>query len=143
MADPGAGYLVYGVVLLAVRLGGHSLISRAAPRGTACLSLVMTATGFAGFTFWPSVVMIVVISAGQALGLPAFLAMATEGLPADQRGSVVATVTAFFDIGFLTAALALGAVVQAVGLRYGFAAAGAMAALGLLLFIPNARRSSP
>lgn len=57
-----------------------------------------------------------------------------------QRGSALATTTAFFDLGFLTAALALGAIAQSLGLTYGFAAAAAVAALAPLLFLPLDRK---
>src|SRR5690606_8456944 len=81
-----------------------------------------------------------VLAVGQALGLPAFLTMAVTGLPAEQRGSALATTTAFFDIGFLTAAPALGAGVQSLGLTYGFATAAAVAAVAPLLFLPLHRK---
>ncbi|MBE1584250.1 MFS transporter [Nonomuraea angiospora] len=76
------------------------------------------------------------IGAGQGLGLPAFLRMAVHGLPAGERGSAVATTTAFFDIGFLSAALALGALADRFGLAGGFALAGAVSTAGALLFMP-------
>jgi MFS family permease len=142
MAKPRGSYLVYGLVLLSVRLGGNTLISSLTPRLIAVLSLALTATGLGGYSAWPSAGMIAVVAVGQALGLPAFLAIGASGQPADQRGSVVATITAFFDMGFLTAALVLGAVVQLSGPRYAFAAASVVAAAGLVLFIPRARRSS-
>ncbi|MDA0638404.1 MFS transporter [Nonomuraea sp. MCN248] len=141
--DSGAHFLLYGCVLLTVRLAGHRLSTRIAPRTMAAVSLLLTAAGLSVLVVWPSVtgalVAAAVLGAGQALGLPAFLTMAVTGLPAEQRGSALATTTAFFDLGFLTAALALGAIVQSLGLAYGFAAAAAVAALAPLLFLPFSR----
>ncbi|MGI5273320.1 MFS transporter [Nonomuraea sp. CA-218870] len=148
--DSGAHFLLYGCVLLTVRLAGHRPAARIGPRAMAAASLVLTAAGLSMLVVWPSVtgalVAAAVLGAGQALGLPAFLTMAVTGLPAEQRGSALATTTAFFDLGFLTAALALGAIVQSLGLAYGFAAAGAVAALAPLLFLPfsrTPRKASP
>ncbi|MGW5163130.1 hypothetical protein ACWEPN_47290 [Nonomuraea wenchangensis] len=45
----------------------------------------------------------------------------------------MATTTAFFDLGFLSAALALGAVAQSHGLAQGFALAACVAGLAPLL----------
>ncbi|GAA4525899.1 MFS transporter [Nonomuraea ferruginea] len=142
--DSGIHFLVYGCVLLTVRLAGHRLVTRIAPRTMAAASLILTAAGLAMLIVWPSVtgalLAAAVLGTGQALGLPAFLTMAVTGLPAEQRGSALATTTAFFDLGFLTAALALGAIAQSLGLTYGFAAAAAVAALAPLLFLPLGRK---
>ncbi|WP_030918253.1 MFS transporter [Streptosporangium amethystogenes] len=146
----GPHFLVYGGVLFAVRLGGQRWTNRIDPRATATAALLVTAAGLALLVAWPSVTgalaAAAVIGAGQALGLPAFLTMAITGLPAAQRGSAVATTTAFFDLGFMTAALALGAIVQSSGLAYGFAVAGCVPALAPLLFLSRShktRRTSP
>jgi len=140
----GGHFLLYGCVLLTVRLGGQRLLTRVAPRATAAAALMLTATGLAMLAVWPSVtgalLAAAVLGVGQALGLPAFLTMAVTGLPAEQRGSALATTTAFFDIGFLTAAPALGAGVQSRGLTYGFATAAAVAAVAPLLFLPLHRK---
>ncbi|MGW2151910.1 hypothetical protein ACWCOT_47000, partial [Nonomuraea bangladeshensis] len=133
----GPHFLVYGCVLLAVRVGGHRALARAPARGTATAALLLTAAGLIMFVAWPTVegalCATAVLAAGQALGLPAFLTMAVTGVPAGQRGSAVATTTAFFDLGFLSAALALGAVAQSHGLSQGFAVAACVAGLAPLL----------
>ncbi|SEG94543.1 Predicted arabinose efflux permease, MFS family [Thermomonospora echinospora] len=140
-------YLVYGVVLLAVRILGHRVISRLPPRRTAVTSLAFTAAGLAGMLIAPTAPGLVggtvLLAVGQALGLPAFLAMAVDAVPAGQRGSVLATVTGFFDVGFLTAALGLGLATRTLGLEAGFAVAAGAAAAPLLLFIPRRRAIPP
>ncbi|SEU45461.1 MFS transporter [Nonomuraea wenchangensis] len=133
----GPHFLVYGCVLLAVRVGGHRALARIPARRTATAALLLTAAGLVMFVAWPTVegalCATAVLAAGQALGLPAFLTMAVTGVPAGQRGSAVATTTAFFDLGFLSAALALGAVAQSHGLAQGFAVAACVAGLAPLL----------
>lgn len=140
-------YLVYGVVLLAVRILGHRVISRLPPRRIAVASLAFTAAGLAGMVVVPTAPGLVggtaLLAVGQALGLPAFLAMAVDAVPAGQRGSVLATVTGFFDVGFLTAALGLGLATRTLGLEAGFAVAAGAAAAPLLLFIPRRRAVPP
>ncbi|MEU9831321.1 MFS transporter [Streptosporangium sp. NPDC048047] len=136
----GLHFLVYGGVLVAIRLVGHRLLATAAPTRLAVTSLLLTGTGSTLLAAWPSPAgtwcAIALIGAGQGLGLPAFLRMAVHGLPARERGSAVATTTAFFDIGFLTAALTLGALADRFGLAGGFALAGVVSAAGALLFLP-------
>ncbi|MFF0776226.1 MFS transporter [Nonomuraea wenchangensis] len=133
----GPHFLVYGCVLLAVRVGGHRALARIPAGRTATAALLLTAAGLVMFVAWPTIAgalwATAVLAAGQALGLPAFLTMAVTGVPAGQRGSAVATTTAFFDLGFLSAALALGAVAQSHGLAQGFALAACVAGLAPLL----------
>lgn len=140
----GVHFFLYGCVLFTVRLGGQRLLTRVAPRTTAAAALMLTATGLVTLAAWPSVtgalLAVAVLGTGQALGLPAFLTMTVTGLPAEERGSALATTTAFFDLGFLTAALALGAIVQSLGLAYGFAAAAGVAVAAPLLFLPFHRK---
>ncbi|MEW9552610.1 MFS transporter [Nonomuraea sp. NPDC050783] len=138
--DAGPHFLLYGCVLMAVRLGGGRLTAEVAAPRLALASLVLTAAGLillaagasAGAALWAAAV----IGAGQGLGLPAFLKTAVTGLAAAERGAAVATTTAFFDLGFLCAAPALGALTQSAGLPGGFASAAAVAAGGALLFLP-------
>jgi predicted MFS family arabinose efflux permease len=140
-------YLVYGVVLLGVRVLGQRLIGRLRPHRVGIAALVFTAIGLAGLASWQSppglICGTVLLAVGQALGLPAFLTVAVDAVPAGQRGSVLATVTGFFDVGFLTSALGIGAVNQLAGLRYGFTVAAAMSATAVLLFVPWRRMVPP
>ncbi|MFE0153259.1 MFS transporter [Nonomuraea sp. NPDC059007] len=148
LAALGAGsggpyFLAYGIVLLAVRLAGQRLLATASPARLAVTSLLLTGAGSVLLAAWPSPTgtwcAIALTGAGQGLGLPAFLRMAVYGVPAAARGSAVATTTAFFDIGFLSAALTLGALAGRCGLSGGFVLAGAVSAAGALLFLPLVR----
>jgi predicted MFS family arabinose efflux permease len=140
-----AEYLVYGAVLVGVRLLGHRLIGWLRPHQAAVIALLCTAAGLAVLVLWPRSPGLAcgtaLLAAGQALALPAFLAAAIDAVPAGHRVSVLATVTGFFDIGFLTAALALGVISQLFGLRSSFVLAAAMAAAALLLLVPWRRPS--
>lgn len=129
-------YVGYGVVLLGVRVAGHRLIERLPARRVGGLSLACTAVGLL-VLMWPPTLLggTALLAVGQALGLPAFLTAAIGAVPASQRGAALATVTAFFDVGFLTSALGLGAVTQLLGLGAGFTVAAAVSAAALPLFV--------
>ncbi len=138
--DARTEYLLYGAVLLSVRVLGPRLIGWLGPRRVGVAALGFTTVGLAGLVLWPSPPGLIggtaLLAVGQALGLPAFLTVAVNAVPAWQRGSALATVTGFFDVGFLTSALGLGAVNQLIGLRSGYALAAAISATTLLLFVP-------
>src|SRR5262249_51151432 len=140
-------YLVYGVVLLGVRLLGQRLIGRLRPRRVGVAALSFTAAWLAGRVSWRSpqglICGTVLLAVGQALGLPAFLTEAVNAVPARQQGSVLATVTGFFDVGFLTSALGIGAVNQLLGLQFGFTVAAAVSATAVLLLVVPSRRVVP
>jgi predicted MFS family arabinose efflux permease len=139
-------FAVYGCVLIAVRLGGQRLLITIAPARAATAALILTAAGLILLAAWPTTVVTLcaaaIIGAGQGLALPTFLRMAVTGLPTRERGSAVATTTAFFDIGFLSSALALAALAQAFGLAAGFIVAAAISAAAVLLFL-SARHPAP
>jgi aminopeptidase len=144
--DARTEYVIYGVVLIGVRVLGRWLIERLPPRRVAIASLGFTAAGLVGWALWPIQPGLIggtaLLAVGQALGLPAFLTVAIRAVPAAQRGSALATVTAFFDVGFLTSALGLGAVDQLFGLRSGFTVAASISAVALLSFVPWAAGAS-
>ncbi|MEV4804363.1 MFS transporter [Nonomuraea sp. NPDC049421] len=139
-------FLVYGGVLITIRLAGHRPLATTSPARLAVVSLLLTGAGTLLLAAWPSPAgtwcAIALIGAGQGLGLPAFLRMAVHDVPAEERGSAVATTTAFFDVGFLSAALSLGVLADRFGLSAGFAVAGVVSAAGALLFMP-VRKGAP
>ncbi|MBB3733957.1 MFS transporter [Nonomuraea dietziae] len=145
----GMHFVVYGCMLFTVRLvAGQRHLAAMAPRPIAAAALALTAAGLTLLAAWLSVsgalCATALIGAGQGLALPAILRMAVDSLPLQERGSAVATTTAFFDIGFLSAALALGVLAQHLGYAAGFALAGAVSAGAALLFLsfPHQRREA-
>ncbi|MEV4477692.1 MFS transporter [Nonomuraea sp. NPDC049504] len=139
-------FLVYGGVLITIRLAGHRLLATTSPARLAVASLLLSGAGTLLLAAWPSPAgtwcAIALIGAGQGLGLPAFLRLAVHDVPAEERGSAVATTTAFFDVGFLSAAVSLGVLADRFGLAAGFAVAGVVSAAGALLFMP-VRKGAP
>jgi predicted MFS family arabinose efflux permease len=82
----------------------------------------------------------IVFAIGQALSFPALMTIAIDGAPPSERGAVVGTFTAFFDLAFGLGAVSLGAVVAVSGYRGAFAGGAFVAGLGLALMLARARR---
>jgi MFS family permease len=70
-------------------------------------------------------------SAGQSLVFPALMSLALANAPAEERGAVVGTFTAFFDLAFGVGAISLGWVASQFGYSGVFVGAAIAAALGL------------
>jgi MFS family permease len=87
----------------------------------------------------------IVMAVGQALAFPALMSVAVNNAPANERGAVMGTFTAFFDLSFGGGALALGVIAHAVGYNGAFLAASGVATLGLamVLFRPPSVRAMP
>ena len=69
------------------------------------------------------------------------MTIAIRGAPAEERGAVVGTFTAFFDAAFGVGAISAGVIADALGYRGAFAAASLVALGGLGLLAGYARGS--
>ncbi len=74
----------------------------------------------------------VVLAVGQAFAFPALMTIAVNNAPANERGSVMGTFTAFFDLSFGGGAIALGFVAHAVGYNGTFLVAMVVALIGTM-----------
>jgi MFS family permease len=83
-----------------------------------------------------------IFGVGQALAFPALMSIAVRGAPAAERGSVVGTFTAFFDLSFGLGAVSLGAVASVFGYAGSFRVASLVALGGLGLLFAYARRDA-
>src|SRR5581483_7769713 len=77
----------------------------------------------------------IVMAVGQALACPALMSVAINNAPSTERGAVMGTFTAFFDLSFGGGALALGVVSRAFGYNGAFGVASGIAAIGLFLIL--------
>jgi predicted MFS family arabinose efflux permease len=66
---------------------------------------------------------------------PALFSLAVDGVPANERGAVMGTVSSFLDIAFGLGAAVFGFVAAVVGRSGGFLVGAAIAAAGLWLVI--------
>lgn len=133
----GTAFLVYAAVVLVVRLGGARLPDRLGPARTVSIAAVLIAVGLAGIALLPSptglYLSTVVYAAGMSLQYPALMTMAVNGASPQERGAVVGTFTAFFDLALGAGGVGLGVVSGAFGPRAAFGVAAALALVGLVV----------
>ena len=137
MEDAGVAFLVASITMVIVRglLGRVPDIIGPIRAGTGALALTVGAAVFVSLWATPTGVIIGagLISAGLALQSPSFIALAVDRVSDRERGSAMATFTAFYDIAGAIIGPMLGLIVAGVGYRAAFLTTAAMAAIGLVL----------
>jgi MFS family permease len=137
MEDAGIAFLVASITMVVVRglLGRVPDIIGPIRAGTGALALTVGAAVFVALWATPTGVIIGagLISAGLALQSPSFIALAVDRVSDRERGSAMATFTAFYDIAGAIIGPMLGLIVAGVGYRAAFLTTAAMAAIGLVL----------
>lgn len=136
--EAGPFFLVYGIIVLAVRILGARLPDRLGPVRASSYALVAIAAGLgavAGFSsaagIWVGTVLLAV---GMSLLFPALFTLAVNGAPAEERSHAVGTFSLFFDLSQGLGAPALGLAVTAFGTeRAAFVVGSAVALLGLVV----------
>ncbi|HEV7524932.1 MAG TPA: MFS transporter [Acidimicrobiia bacterium] len=133
----GPVFLLYGILILVVRIFGARIPDRLGGRNSATIALVLAAVGIGLVAAWPTVAGLVagtiILAGGMSLMYPALFVLALEGVSDAERASVVATISSFFDASQGVGAFICGAVV-AVSSNSGAFTTGVVAAvLGLLL----------
>jgi MFS family permease len=133
----GPVFLLYGVLILMVRIFGARIPDRLGGRNAGMIALVLAATGIAIIAAWMTVAGLVlgtiIMALGMSLMYPALFVLALEGVSDAERSSVVATISSFFDASQGLGAFICGAVV-AVSSNSGAFVTGAIAAMfGLFL----------
>ncbi len=100
-------------------------------------ALIMTVFAAALTALWATPIGFMVGAALLALGLsmqsPSFMVLAVDGIEERQRGSAMATYTAFFDIANAMVGPVFGLIVTVSGYRAAFLAAAGSAAVALVL----------
>jgi len=143
----GSRYLfaLHSVVVFAIRLFGARLPDRLGVETAATGALACSVIGFIAMGIFDTTVGLVVgtivWSVGHSLAFPALMSMAVKGAPASERGAVVGTFTAFFDLAFGLGAMAAGGIVDISGYRGGFFSASIAAGAGLFLLQFRRRRA--
>jgi MFS family permease len=135
----GAGplFALFAIVVVAVRSFGAKIPDRVGPARTVRLALVALTAGLLTIGLWDAPVGLyagtLVFSVGQALAFPAVMTLALSRTPADDRGAVAGTVTAFVDVAIAAGAIALGGVADVGGYSAVFVVAATVAAAGLVV----------
>jgi len=130
-------FLLYGGLILCVRIFGARLPDVLGGRVAATIALSCGAVGLTLMAGWPTVAGLVagtaVFAAGMSLLYPALMLLAITAVPDHERGSVVGTFSSFFDLSQGLGALILGGVAAASGYRGAFAGGAVAAVIGVVL----------
>jgi MFS family permease len=132
-------FVVYSVVVLLYRSIGARIPDRVGAVPTARFAIACTTAGMATMGLWraPAGLFVgtVLFASGSALNFPALMTIAVHGAPPSERGAVLGTFTAFFDLAFGVGALAFGAVADAAGYPAVFLTASAVAGTGFVVML--------
>jgi MFS family permease len=145
LSGSGAVFGCYAGITLAGRLLGARLPDRLGAARTARAGMVLMAAGMAVLGTWRSPAGLwagtVVFAAGNAFLFPALLSLTLAAAPERERGAVVGTVIAFFDIGQGAGALLLGPLAAAAGYPVLFLTGALAGVAGLAVLSAYLRRA--
>jgi MFS family permease len=135
--DVGVIFLIYGIVVLSVRIFGARLPDTLGPIRAGTIATGATALGLALAAVWHStaglVVGAMVIAIGSSFLYPSLLLLALRGVPESRRGSVVGTFSAFFDFAGGAAGIVLGGIAALSSYQGAFAASAVLAAVAMVM----------
>ena len=153
LSGSGAVFLLYSILVLAVRIGGARLPDRLGGTRAATAALVLQTAGFVLMGLWATTEGLYASTAVYALGVslmyPSLLPLVIDAAPDAERGQAVGTFTLFFDIAQGAGGLLFGVIVTIGGNRSAFLVAGALCAVGLVVLRlgplgrGESRRASP
>jgi len=130
-------FLLYGVLVLVVRIFGARLPDTLGARRAASVALAFSTLGLVVIAIFGSAPGLlggtVVFAAGMSLLYPALLLLALTGIPDNERASVVGTTSSFFDLSQGLGALVLGGVVAVSDYQGAFAVSAVLAATGFIV----------
>jgi len=124
--DVGGFFLLYGCLVLAIRVFGARLPDRLGPLRGGTLALGGAATAMIVIAAWPTeaglIVGTAVFAFGMAMMYTNLMTLALVGVDESQRAAVVGTFSTFFDLSQGVGAFIVGAVVDVTSYRGGFIA---------------------
>ncbi|MEX0754839.1 MAG: MFS transporter [Actinomycetota bacterium] len=137
-------FVEFAVIVLLIRSVGARLPDRLGFVRCAQLALAANAVGLAVMGLWQTPAGLftgtAMFAVGQGLAFPALMSLAVGAAPASERGSVVGTFTAFFDLSYGVGAATLGGVAAALGYGQTLVAGALVAVVG---FVPLAGIREP
>ncbi|MDH4148443.1 MAG: MFS transporter [Acidimicrobiia bacterium] len=147
LGNPGVIFTMYAVIIVAFRLVFAKAPDRYGARLVSSISCALLGAGLlliAALGNRPGLYIgVVLFGAGMAVNFPAMLAVVVNLAGPDQRTFAVASLSAFFDVGFALGAPVVGLVVKAGGVRSGLAVGGLMAWSALIVLRGIAPRPQP
>lgn len=134
LSDASLALVLYGGVVVVLRVGLARLPDRVAPLVLATWALLVVAAGMGVMALWAAppglLAGVALVGAGVAVGAPAFFTAAFERVPPSERGAVSGTTSAAMDLGLGLGPIGLGLVAAAAGLPWALAAGGLVALAG-------------
>jgi MFS family permease len=134
-ASAGAIFLLYGILILSVRILGARIPDTLGGRNAGALACAFAGIGIIIIAAWPTisglVVGTIVFASGMSLLYPALLLLSLAGIKDSERASVVGTFSSFFDLSTGFGAAIAGTIAEFAGYRGAFAVAGVIAISGV------------
>ncbi len=136
--DAGQFFLLYGMIVLVIRIFGARIPDRFGPKRTSTFALSAIALGVATVAALGSATGVwigtVLLSIGMALLFPALFSLAVNAAPAEERSHAVGTFSLFFDVAQGVGAPTLGLAVTLAGTeRAAFVVGAVVAVVGLVV----------
>jgi MFS family permease len=138
-------YVLFSVCIIAGRLTLRGLSDRIGRVRVIVPAVVLTALGYLVLTLPPRMTTLaaaaIMLGAGVAMVYPTLLALLVDRTPEAERGSVMGTLSASFDLGRVVGSVLVGLTVERVSFAAGFLLAAAGALAGLAQFVLAERRA--
>ena len=146
LANPGMAFTAMAVGLLAILLSVGRRSDRAARTAIVVPGMLIAAFGMwatAALHGWGLLVGGALSGIGLGLAQPALLALGVDLVPPEDRGSAMATLGMFLEIGIWLGAVGGGLIARSFGTGMMFGLAGVAPAAGAILAVAFTRRSQP
>ncbi len=135
--EVGNYFLLYGCLVLAIRIFGARLPDRLGPLRGGTVALLGAGGAMVVIAAWPStwglIVGTAVFAVGMSMMYTNLMTLALVGVDESQRAAVVGTFSTFFDLSQGLGAFLVGAVVDVTSYEGGFLFGAATAVAGLVL----------
>ena len=137
MSDAGLAFLVASATMVLIRTALGRVPDVVGPIRAGSGALVLTVGAMIVVALWATPTGVVVgaalVAAGLSLQSPSFIAIAVDGVSDRERGSAMATFTAFYDVAGAVVGPMLGLIVTNAGYRTAFLTTAVLAAVGLII----------
>jgi predicted MFS family arabinose efflux permease len=138
LGDAGPVFLLYGGLILVLRITGARLADGFGAKRTAAGAIGCIVAGMLVLSLWHARAGLyagtTVFAIGMALQYPALIRIVIDGAPERERSSAIATFSIFFDLSQGIGLFALGGVVAiSGGETWAFGAAAVLSAAALIL----------
>lgn len=144
MSSSGVLYIAFAVSIFVVRLVSGRLADR---YGRIAVSLPGLLAGAAGMVLLAlvqepvaAVIGVALFGSAHAMAFPALMALAVDRAPDRERGEVLGSFTACFDVGAASGATLVGAVADRAGFEAGWLVPAALCAVGAAALFAMGRR---